>query len=255
MFYYETNILGLNPNNLGLIDFTSNLTIIIVIKFYDNFLYKYNFKLITFVIRILIFGSFSLIYLLINKITQEYINDFILLCFATSLYAGLHSLGQLPYNFLCIKYSPFGLEATTFSFSVSSSYLGNIFSDFIDYSFTIYFNVTHYNFSNFGKLVIVENILNLIPLLYIWIIPKNFFSTKNINLSQSSELSSVEKKNDNNNNNDIEKKEEESDNKNNENLINNILKNFVEDEDDENNIENNNQEISNIHDSYRYLAF
>jgi Na+/melibiose symporter-like transporter len=70
LFYYETNILGLNPKDLGLIDFTSQIAIIIFIKIYDKFFYQFNFKSITFFVRILIFGSFSLIYLLITKSTQ-----------------------------------------------------------------------------------------------------------------------------------------------------------------------------------------
>ncbi len=191
LFYFETNILGLNPKQLGLIDFASQIAIIIVINVYGKFFYKYNFKLITFFVRILIFGMFSLIYMLIMKSTQEYINDFILLAFTTSLNAGLHSLGQLPYSLLCMKYAPFGLEATTYSFCVFSCYLGNIFADYLDYLLALYFKVTHYDFVNLGKLVFIENILNLIPLLYIWIIPKNFFSTKK-RATSATELRSLE---------------------------------------------------------------
>ena len=193
LFYYETNILGLNPKQLGLMDFSSQISIILVIKVYTKFFYKYNFKSLTFFVRILVFGSFSLIYMLIMKTTQEYINDFILLVFAISINAGLHSLGQLPYSLLCMKYAPFGLEATTYSFCVFSCYLGNIFADYLDYLLSLYFKVTHYDFVNLGKLVFVENILNLIPLLYIWIIPKKFFSAKK-RVSSTTELKDLEKK-------------------------------------------------------------
>lgn len=48
LFYYETNILGLNPKQLGLMDFSSQISIILVIKVYTKFFYKYNFKSLTF---------------------------------------------------------------------------------------------------------------------------------------------------------------------------------------------------------------
>ena len=200
LFYYETNILGLNPNQLGLIDFISQIAIILVINIHNKIFYKYNFKSITFFVRILIFGSFSLIYLLIMKTTQEYISDFILIAFATSINAGLHSLGQLPYSLLSMKFAPYGLEATAYSFCVCSCYLGNIFADYIDYLLALYFKVTHYDFINLGKLVFVENILNLIPLLYIWIIPNKFFIGRK-RVASATELNTLENKDDNNNSN------------------------------------------------------
>ena len=249
LFYYETNILGLNPQKLGLIDFASSVAIIVFIIIYKRFFCQYNFKTITFCVRILIFGSFSLIYLLITKSTQEYINDYILLIFVTSLNAGLHSLGQLPYSLICIKYSPFGLEATTYAFSVFSCYLGNIFADYIDYLLALYFNITHSDFDNLGKLVFMENLISLIPLLYVWIIPKKFFSVKSSS-SQSRELSSFgeigneKRSNDNDNDYDIEE-----DNK---NIIDNIMNNIVREEE----IEKDSEFDLNPRDcSYRYLNY
>ena len=252
LFYYETNILGLKPKDLGLIDFTSQIAIIIFIKIYNFYFYKINFKLITFFVRILIFGSFSLIYLLITKSTQEYINDFVLLTISSSLRAGLHSLAQLPYIPLCIKYSPLGLEATTFAFSVCCCNLGNIFSELIDYLLGLYFNVTIYDFINIGKLVFVENILNLIPLIYIWIVPLKFFSAKKGN-SSDEELSSLEKEKDSNNN--IDNKEEnniinENENENKiANYLDTIIQNFIEDD------EEDTPNVIDMNNSYRHYNF
>ena len=197
LFYYETNILGLNPRNLSLIDFFCQISIIIVIIIYKNLCWKLNFKCITFFVRISLFIIFYLIYMLIMKITQEYISDLSLVTFTSSLYGGLHSLGQLPYSLLAIQLSPLTLEATTYSLCVFSCYLGNILADYIDYFLAIYFNVTHYNFDNLGILVLIENILNLIPLLYTLVIPNKFFSeirTKSQNPS-SNELIEIERKN------------------------------------------------------------
>ena len=227
LFYYETNVLGLNPNSLGLIDCTSQIAIIIFILIYKKFLYNYNFKSIIFFVRILKFGSFSLINLLILKSTQKYINDFILITFSSSLYAGLHNLGQLPYTFLCIQFSSIGLEATTDAFSISCLYLGNMFADYIDYFLSLYYNVTHYNFIYLGQLVFIENIINLIPLIFIWAIPEDFLPTKKVN--SSIELSSIEhKKNENNKNKENNKHEDNND------IINNIFETFVDDDSGEN---------------------
>lgn len=255
LFYYEINILGLTPYDLGLIDFLSQIAIIIFIKIYKKYFSKINFKTITFFVRILIFGSFSLIYLLITKSTQKYINDFLLLAFSSSLRAGLHSLAQLPYRILCVKYSHFGLEATTFAFCDCICNLGNIAADYIDYFCVFYFNVTHYDFINIGKLVFTENIINLIPLIYIWATPRKFFSTKNGNNSEQ-ELSPLQK-----NNNNIDEKnnifvEENNDNSiDNKNIIDNIMERFVSNDDENINSYNNYNDLSlGNYQSYRHLS-
>jgi hypothetical protein len=178
LFYYETNILGLNPQDLGNIDFLSQISIIIMIYIYKNLCFKYNFKAITFFVRICQFAFFSLIYMLIMRTTQKYISYLYLVTITITLQEGFHSLGKLPYYLLAIQFSPLNLEATTYSLCVFSSYLGNIFADYIDYFLAIYYNITHYNFNNLGILVLIENILNLIPLVYTLVIPNKFFAKK-----------------------------------------------------------------------------
>ena len=265
LFYYEINILGLTAYDLGLIDFLSQIAIIIFIKIYKKYFSKINFKTITFFVRILIFGSFSLIYLLITKSTQKYVNDFILLAFSSSLRVGLHSLAQLPYRVLCIKYSRFGLEASTFAFCDCICNLGNIAAEYIDYFCAFYFNVTHYDFINIGKLVFTENILNLIPLIYIWATPKKFFSTENGNTSEQ-ELSPLQDNNNNNNinnndnnngheNNNVIMEENDDNSINNENIIDNIIETFVSNEDENitNNYNYNDLSLGNYQ-SYRHLS-
>ena len=249
LFYYEINFLGLNPKNLGFIDFTSNIAIILFIYVYEYFFKEYNFKSLIFFIRILIFGNISLVYLLISKRTQEYINDFILLTFTSSLHCGLHRLAQLPYNLLRIKFSPLGLDATTSAFSDCASNLGNILADYIDYILAIYFNVTHYEFINFGKLIFVENILNLLPLIYIWIIPRRFFSTKKNIPPSSKEMTSLDKETMNNNKNEINLED-------NKKHVDSIYKDFVENDLDNNIIGNEvNLNLPDSQNSYRYLNF
>ena len=257
LFFYETNILRLNPKKLGLIDFISQISIIVFIYFYRYFLNKFNFRFIIFITRILIFANFSLIYLLIKKITQKYISDFIVLAFAYSLNAGWNSLSKFPYSLLCIKYSQFGLEATTFAFSVSFNFLGKIFGDFIDYRLTLYYKITHYNFSNLGRLIFVENIIHLIPLIYILIIPRRFFATikrknRNIELEKINEEGNENKKKSQNNN----ENNEVEDADNNEVIADNNVEYYIEDDEDENNLDDEiNLNLKNNQNSYRYLFF
>ena len=187
LFYYQTNILNLNPKDLSYIDFLSQITIIIVIYIYKNLCFKYNFKAITFFVRICQFALFSLIYMLIMRNTQQYIDDFYLVTITITLHHGFVSLGKLPYSLLAIQFSPLNLEATTYSLCVFSCYLGNIFADYIDYFLSIYFHISRYNFTNFGILVIVENIINLIPLFYTLAIPNKFFYKNKEDLPETSE--------------------------------------------------------------------
>ena len=199
LFYYETNILNLDPQDLSHIDFLSQISIIIVIYIYKNLCFKYNFKAITFFVRIVQFALFSLIYLLIIENTKKYIDDFYLVAITMTLREGFISLGKLPYSLLAIQFSPINLEATTYSLCVFSSYLGNICADYIDYFLAVYFKISRYDFKNLGILVIVENIINLIPLFYTLIIPNRFFYKNKESLSETSEkeLITLEDKNQN----------------------------------------------------------
>ena len=196
LFYYETNILNLNPQDLGNIDFLTQISIIVVIYIYKNLCFKYNFKAITFFVRICQFTLFFLIYMLIMRNTQKYISDLYLVTITITLREGFTSLGRLPYSLLAIQFSPLNLEATTYSLCVFSCYLGNIFADYIDYFLAVYFQITHYNFVNLGILVLVENIINLIPLFYTLAIPNKFFFKNKENLPETSsrELITLEDK-------------------------------------------------------------
>ena len=199
LFYYETNFLGFNPKNLSYIDFLSQISIIVIIYIYQNFFIKFNFKTITFYSRIFIFSLFSLIYLLIIGASQKYINDLYLVTFVMAIREVFISLGKLPYNLLVMKYSPLNLEATTTSLSIFSSYLGNIFGDYIDYIIAINFKISHYNFNNLSTLVLIEGIFNLIPLIFTFAIPTKFFSKSKENETSEQELINIEEKNDDNN--------------------------------------------------------
>ena len=128
--------------------------------------------------------------------------------------------------------------------------MGNIFSEYIDYFLALYFNVNIYNFINIGKLVFVENILNLIPLIYIWIVPIKFFSVKKRNTSEVELLSLEKEKNENNNNNSDEENNIINENENENkiaNYIDDIIENFIE-------IDDRNYGID-INNSYRHLNF
>ena len=92
LFYYETNILGLNPKHLSYIDFFSQISIIVIIYIYKNLCFKYNFKAITFFVRICQFALFSLIYMLIMRTTQKYIEDLYLVTITKTIQEAFHSL-------------------------------------------------------------------------------------------------------------------------------------------------------------------
>ena len=53
LFYYETNILGFTPHDLGILDCFNQLSIIIFIEINNRYFYKFNFRSIIFFVRIL----------------------------------------------------------------------------------------------------------------------------------------------------------------------------------------------------------
>jgi hypothetical protein len=254
LFFYETNILGLNPKKLGLIDCISQISKILFLNIYNHFLYYYNFRLVIFISRILIFFNYSLIYLLIKKVTQKYISDFVLLAFASAFNAGFNSLSTLPYSLLCIKFSPLNLEATTSALSISVNYLGKIIADLIDYHLTLYFKITPYNFGNLSKLISVENLLHIIPLIYLLAIPRKFFSAKK-KKGQGKELT-IKEEEINNNYSDERKnsvEDEEIDENENKKIVEDIVDNYVNNNDIGNKVDDDLNINYRNQNSYRYL--
>ena len=269
LFYYETNILGFTPHDLGILDCFNQLSIIIFIEINNRYFYKFNFRSIIFFVRILIFCCFFLIYLLAIKNTPKYINDFILIAFSSSLRVGLNSLGRMPYRLLCFKYSPFGYGATIFAIFDCVCNFGNIVAELIDNFCAFIFNVTHYNFINFEKLVFTVSILNLLPLIYIWIPENKFFSVKKEKNSVQ-ELSTIENEGNNIKNNNIineeenidesiennekdNKKDNEKDNEK-EKITKNVLEKYVLNGDEDMSIYYNYDDLSlAIHNCYSYL--
>ena len=257
LFNYETNKLGLTPGDLGLIDCFSQVFIIIFIKMNEKYFSNFNFRTIIFFIRILIFWSFLLIYLLITKSTQAYLNDFVLITFSSALRAGLISLGKRTYVLLCIKYTPFGYEATIFAIFDCICNLGNLVAEMIDYFCSLYFIVTDNNFINFEQLIFAESIINLLPLIYIWIPKSEFFSDERKKPSFQ-ELSNIENENNNSNNINSNKGKDESINireKENEKekIAKNIREQYALHEDEDMNIIDNINETLNLpkYKSYR----
>ena len=261
LFHYETKILGFSPFYIGLLDCFCQLSIILFIILNNRYFSKSNLRAIIFFVRILIFLSFYLVYLLVTKNTQKYIDDFILIAFSSALRAGLISLGKMPYRILCFKYSPFGYGAIIFAISDAVCTLGNMGAVFIDIACSSIFNVTKYNFINFDKLVLSESILNLLPLIYIWIPESQFFSVEK-EKSSAQELSPIENENNENNNNIINVEENKDENmdsnefeKEKEKIARHVADTLVYNEDGDMSMYYNYDDLTIVnYNSYRYIS-
>lgn len=174
LFYYETEILKLSPQKLGLIDLFSELSVILFTMM-NNYFKFHSLKKIMFCSRFSVSAIFFFLIMLVRNLTQKYIGNLELLSVLIPLYFGFSNLGRLPFHILSGVFSPKNVEATTKALFKFANYAGNILGDCFGCILSKRYKISRGNFNNFDQYLLLVNIMNLIPMVIICLFPKEFF--------------------------------------------------------------------------------
>jgi len=176
IFYFLSNNLNFKPSDFGLISFFSNVFILLSILFYRAFLKQCNFKILITTGTFISFLVTFLSYCVVTRINLAWgISDFILCLACSSLLAGIGEIIVLPMLSLGCQICPRYLEATVYSFFMSTINLGGVISELSGSFLTNYLRITSTDFTNLPKMIIITNIISVIPLVLLLFMDDNYF--------------------------------------------------------------------------------
>lgn len=178
LFYYLTNYLLFTPTQMGVLSFISSLGVIVAILSYRIYFKSWSFiKLIMW--STILYCIFTLlVYILILRINIMIgISDFLLCNFGYLFLSIMGELSMMPILTLACTICPKRLEASVYSFFMSSTNLGLSIATLSSSILSYYLGITAHNFDQLGNLIIISNIFSLLPcVLLLYINPKYFES-------------------------------------------------------------------------------
>ena len=176
IFYFLINKLHFKPSDFGLISFFSNIFILVSIFLYRFFLKNCNFKILITFGTISSFFVTLLAYLVVTRQNVEWgISDFIMCLACSSILAGIGEIIIMPMLSLGCQICPKYLEATVYSFFMSTINLGGIISELSGSYLTMYYGITSKNFDNLPKMIVVANVISVIPLALLFFMENTYF--------------------------------------------------------------------------------
>ena len=197
IFYFLSNTLKFVPSDFGLISFFSNTFILFSIVIYRFFLKNCNFKVLITIGTIASFIITLLTYFVVTRANVYWgISDFLMCLACSSLLSGLGEIILLPMLSLGCDLCPKYLEATVYSFFMSTINLGGIISELSGSFLISYYGITSTNFENLPKMIIVTNFISILPLVLFFIIDNKYFHPEEKdNLRFAEELLTKDKSN------------------------------------------------------------
>lgn len=175
-FYYMTNYLHFYPSDLGILSLMTSVGVLIAIFTYRIYFKYWSFVRLVNSSSIMYFLFTFLAYVLIQRWNLLIgISDFIFCNLGFLFLAIFGELSMMPILTLACSICPKNLEATVYSFFMSSINTGLFLSTLNSSFLTYWFNITAHDFTNLGKMIIISNFFNLIPVLVLLKLNPNYF--------------------------------------------------------------------------------
>lgn len=172
-FYFLVTKLKFDSRALGIISSISNASIA-----FGSFIYGKCFRNVTFrkFFTVIVVISFTLsltpIILVRGWNRKIHISDFWFVLSDDVFLATFGEIGLMPCLVLVAKMCPNGIEATIYASFVSILNVSGVISGFVGSLTTKWFGVTESNFDRLDDLIIFNSFTSLIPLLFIFLVPK-----------------------------------------------------------------------------------
>ena len=177
-FYYEIHYLNFKPVDFSKINVIYQVVTLIVIYLYDKLdcnTTKYSFFFIKFIST----GSGFFFYLIYNEYYEQFnLNPFYIILFVTIIQFCLNQIFNIMIYKISAKLTIKKFEETVFSTLTTTINVGYILGLLYSSILTDVTGITRKDFSNFGKFIIVTNIVSVFPTIFILITPSSYFEPK-----------------------------------------------------------------------------
>ena len=177
-FYYEIHYLNFKPVDFSKINVIYQVVTLIVIYLYDK-LDCNTTKCSFFFIKFISTGSGFFFYLIYNEYYEKFnLNPFYIILFVTIIQFCLNQIFNIMIYKLSAKLTIKKFEETVFSTLTTTINVGYILGLLYSSILTDVTGITRKDFSNFGKFIIVTNIVSVFPTIFILITPSSYFEPK-----------------------------------------------------------------------------
>ena len=177
-FYYEIHYLNFKPVDFSKINVIYQVVTLIVIYLYDK-LDCNTTKCSFFFIKFISTGSGFFFYLIYNEYYEKFnLNPFYIILFVTIIQFCLNQIFNIMIYKLSAKLTIKKFEETVFSTLTTTINVGYILGLLYSSILTDVTGITRKDFSNFGKFIIVTNIVSVFPTIFILINPSSYFEPK-----------------------------------------------------------------------------
>ena len=178
-FYYEINYLNFKPVDFSKIIVTNQIIALFVIYFCDN-LECISTKYLFFFIRFISTNAGFIFYLIYNEYYKILnINPFHIILFVTTIQYSFTQIFNIIIYKLSAKLTIKKFEETVFAILTTTMNIGYTMGQLYGSFLTDSIGITRKDFSNFGKFIIITNILSVFPTFFILITPSYYFNPKN----------------------------------------------------------------------------
>ena len=177
-FYYEIHYLNFKPVDFSKINVIYQVVTLIVIYLYDK-LDCNTTKCSFFFIKFISTGSGFFFYLIYNEYYEKFnLNPFYIILFVTIIQFCLNQIFNIMIYKISAKLTIKKFEETVFSTLTTTINVGYILGLLYSSILTDVTGITRKDFSNFGKFIIVTNIVSVFPTIFILITPSSYFEPK-----------------------------------------------------------------------------
>ena len=179
-FYYEINYLNFKPVDFSKIVVINQIVALFVIYFCDK-IECISTKYFFFLIRFTSTSSGFILYLIYNNNYKKInIEPFYIILFVTTIQYCFNQIFNIIIYKLSAKLTNKKFEETVFATLTMTLNFGNIMGQFYGSILTDFVGITRKDFSNFGKFIIIGNILSVFPSIFILLTPSSYFNPKNM---------------------------------------------------------------------------
>ena len=177
LYYYMINVLSFRKQTIGLLSLVGFCTAILGSFIYSCLLRKMEYRKTMIIAHIIIASSTIPTYLLVTRISNKTlgINDVVFSIMSDALLKALFvAFINMPSLVVQTKITPKNVEATIYSlFRTISNLTSDFISPMMGGIIASSFDVSNKKFEHMTSILVVQFILSLIPILFIWLLPTN----------------------------------------------------------------------------------
>lgn len=173
LFYFMTNELKFSPELLGKMTMFQSIASLAAILAYMMFFTETDIhKLLMY--STIIVTPFCLLPVVVVKRWNQflYIPDSAFIMTDTVLLEFVGEFQSLPLLVLCSHIIPEGLESTIYSLLLTANNAANALSSFVSSFLTYELDITSTNFSNLPLMIVICALTNLLPIFFVYMLPK-----------------------------------------------------------------------------------